>query len=100
MTESQDRTYTLVDPRAYYHAKCHESNVPPQHRPELVEYIVAHKPTGKFLAAVLRNDLLESVLLAEDEDTQQHLIDIVFFLYNYAPIKCWKSVELHNAWVK
>jgi len=53
---------------------------------------------GHFLTAVVCNDLKEAISRA-DEASRNHLYQIVFFFYNYAPSMCWGSPEKFKAWM-
>lgn len=52
---------------------------------------------GRFLCAVLQNDLVEAVGRA-DETNMVLLPNYVRFLWNYAPSGCFGSVEKFNDW--
>lgn len=52
---------------------------------------------GRFLAAVLENDLGKSFGYA-DENSQARLPTIVKWLYNNAPNGCWGSVGRVRGW--
>jgi len=54
---------------------------------------------GRFLTAVLSNDLSEACLLA-DEENSKDLVEIVLHVYNNFPIACWTSPERVKAWVR
>jgi hypothetical protein len=52
---------------------------------------------GSFLAAVLRNDLVNAVCLADDENAAA-LKDIVLYVYNVLPGSCWGTPAKVDAW--
>src|SRR3990167_9777566 len=63
----------------------------------LVEYIVDGRPTGRFLHAVLENDLMEAYSRA-DIHSAAGMQAIVTFLYNDAPSGCFGSPEIVRGW--
>jgi hypothetical protein len=64
----------------------------------LAGYILLGHLPGHFLTAVLVNDLKEACNRA-DLENQYRLYDIIFFLYNCAPLQAWGSKENVEAWV-
>jgi hypothetical protein len=54
---------------------------------------------GGFLQAVLRNDLKEATLRADDTNLLA-MRDIVLFMHAEAPSGCWGSREKVEAWAK
>ena len=86
------------DYRAHLRRRLTESRVPEQLHEGLTEYIAARLPMGHFLTSVVSNDLREACARA-DGTVRNHLADIVFFLYNYAPGNCWGTPELVVAWL-
>ena len=62
-------------------------------------YLEKRIPTGGFLDAVLCNDLRAACERA-DEINKYRLFDIVFWLYNNAPIGSWGSPENVREWLK
>lgn len=52
---------------------------------------------GRFLCAVLQNDLVEAVGRADDLNSQL-LPQYIKYLWNYAPSGCFGSVEKFNDW--
>jgi hypothetical protein len=54
-------------------------------------------PTGHFLAAVLRNDLVDALGRA-DEGAIQQLPEIVRHLYNCCPGNCWRTQANIDSW--
>lgn len=72
----------------------------PEHiRGGMKRYIEEKVKPGKFLCAVLNNDLRESLGLA-DEINCLRMSDIVGFLYNEAPSGCWGSPGKVKDWLK
>ena len=76
-----------------------EAKVPEHILPGLKRYVDHHIEPGGFLRAVLENDLKEAFGRA-DEDSRNGLFDIVCWLYNCAPGKCWGSPEKVQAWLR
>ncbi|MEC5289437.1 MULTISPECIES: hypothetical protein [unclassified Aurantimonas] len=54
---------------------------------------------GRFLRAVLENDLQGAVFHADDTNADR-LRDFVRFFHNEAPSECFGSVELVRAWAE
>lgn len=74
-------------------------DVVPEHlRESLDAYIETGRPTGGFLACVLRNDLSGAMGRA-DETSRRALYAIVRYLRENAPTSCWGSVEAVNYWL-
>ncbi len=70
----------------------------PEHMREGVQrYIELGVPPGRFLSAVICNDLKNSFALADDVN-RTRLFDIVSFFYNQVPANCWSSIERMKAW--
>ena len=63
----------------------------------LVEYIVAGRPVGQFLTAVLENDLMGAFSRA-DEESAAGMKKICTFLYSCAPGCCFGSRANVEAW--
>lgn len=61
-------------------------------------YIEKGQLPGGFIQAVLRNDLRESFARADDINIFR-MFDIVSFMYNQAPARCWGSQADIDAWV-
>jgi len=61
-------------------------------------YIEEGQLPGGFIQAVLRNDLRESFARADDVNILR-MFDIVKFMYNEAPARCWGSQAHIEAWV-
>lgn len=62
-------------------------------------YGEAGRETGGFLRAVLENDLLAAVSKADD-DNQRDLKEIVLYVFNKLPEKCWGSFDAVNDWLE
>jgi hypothetical protein len=63
------------------------------------EYFEKHAKPGGFITATLRNDLVNAVARA-DENSREHLLAIVRFLYNEAPSGAWGSEDVVKQWLK
>lgn len=63
----------------------------------IISWIVEAWPAGDFVTGLLENDLSKAVFHA-DRDNYRYLKDIVLFLHNYAPAKCWGSPEKCKKW--
>lgn len=81
-------------------ARLSQSFVPGSLHDEVISYFTRHqRPAGKFLAAVLENNL--TVALAEAGPVNRaFLVDLLEFLVRHAPPDSWGSVEAVDAWVK
>ena len=62
-------------------------------------YITHGIPTGSFLEAVLCNDLMEAMGLA-DMGNRLALFEICDYIYNETPSGCHGSPEKVRAWMK
>lgn len=75
-------------------------NLLPEHiRGAMQRYIESRIPPGSFSTAVLNNDLVGAFGYADTINRMQ-LYDIVSFLYNEAPSKCWGSPEKVKRWLQ
>ncbi len=71
----------------------------PEHMREgMRDYIEHRYPPGRFLNAVLSNDLRTACEKA-DHINRHRLFDIVSWLYNEAPGNCWGSAEAVRLWL-
>lgn len=75
------------------------SGVPEHTIDGLVDYIVDGIPPGRFLTAVLENNLMEAFGRADSMNTAA-LAQIAGFLYNFAPSGCHGSPANVRAWIK
>lgn len=62
-------------------------------------YLERGVPPGRFLEAVLWNDLYVAGARA-DADNRQRLADIILWVATYAPWNSWGSPENYRAWRK
>lgn len=84
--------------RAHVRQRLRQCDVPERLHDGLVEYLVARRPVGGFLNAVLENNLALAVARA-DPDMRAQLPAVVLFLANYASSKAWGSTEAVAAWL-
>jgi len=82
----------------YQHEIDLRSRVPGHTLPSIDLYVEQRIPPGDFLLAVLRNDLKESFARA-DMTNRAALFDIVNYLYNCVPGKCWGTPERVEQWL-
>lgn len=75
------------------------SGVPFHLHEGLIEYLVARRPVGHLLTAILSNDLTEACVRA-DPQVRPHLVDVVLFLVNYAPANAWGSDKAVTSWLE
>ena len=72
-------------------------------RPDVIESIMSYVhdrvPPGDFLEAVLENDLKESFERADDDNIRS-MFEIVQFVYNEIPARCWGSPEKVKRWLR
>lgn len=72
----------------------------PQHlRSGLADYLTHRQPTGRFLRAILENDLREAVLRA-DPVSQGAFRELVLFLDNHAPPQSHGCPEAVRQWLE
>lgn len=70
----------------------------PRHMREGARLYIEHGVIpGRFLQAVICNDLRESFLRADDINIHR-MSDIVSFFHSQAPARCWGSKERMMAW--
>jgi len=72
--------------------------VPDYMQEGLKRYVEDRIPAGSFLSAVLANNLVEAVGMA-DVNNMANLPAYANYLYNYAPSDCWGSPEKVKAWL-
>lgn len=75
------------------------TGLPERLRAGMQMYIEQHCATGRFLWAVLANDLRGACERA-DAHNQPRLFEIVRWLHNNAPAACWGSPENVDAWLR
>ena len=54
---------------------------------------------GGFLTAIIQNDLMNAVGLADDAN-MSNIPAFVNYFYNHAPSTCWGSPEKMKAWLE
>jgi len=75
------------------------SLIPEHMREGIKRYLENGIRLGSFLNAVLENNLVQSIALA-DEINITKIVDWAKFLYNEMPMGSWGSKEKVNAWIK
>jgi len=64
----------------------------------LQNYVVNHRAPGGFLAALLSNNLMETVLMSNLDNRQS--IPLIFeYVLHHCPGNCWGSPEAVEKWV-
>ena len=76
-----------------------EDGIPKQTMDGLRAYIEDSRNPGGFLTSVLENNLINAVCRA-DRKNSEALKEIVKWVYNCAPGKCWGSKDKVKAWLK
>ena len=72
----------------------------PKHCSEgLKNYVINRINTGGFLHAVLINDLFGAFSRA-DPTNRNDLHDIIMFIYNELPVKCYGTQEKYEGWLR
>jgi len=74
------------------------SSIRPDVIKSIISYVKDRIPPGDFLQAVLENNLMESFNRA-DEDNIRSMFEIVQFVYNETPARCWGSPEKVKRWL-
>jgi len=64
----------------------------------LDRYAEDHVPVGDFLTAVLRNNFVDAVCRADD-DNVRILPEIARYVYNNLPSQCWGSRKKVEDWL-
>jgi len=77
----------------------HEYYVPERMMPGITRYIEQGIRPGRFLQAVICNDLHEALSQADDENFT-NISAFVSYFYNEAPSGCWGSPEKMEAWIE
>ena len=75
------------------------SGIKPSTMAAIRRYADHHTPTGGFLRAVLSNNLVEAVGMA-DEENLKALPVIVRYCYNEIPGNCWGSEQYVEKWLE
>ena len=74
-------------------------NIPNHMHGALARYIVFGISGGKFLTAVMENNLVEACLRADDVN-QRHLREWALLVYNDLPMACSGSPEKVKKWIE
>ena len=77
--------------------RTHYSTVPERTLEALDNWAKSGQPPGGFVAAVLENDLADSVRRADSRNSAA-LVDIVRYLINELPRGCWGSFDKVATW--
>jgi len=72
--------------------------IPERMMPGITRYIEQGIRPGKFLTAVICNNLKEAVWQADDENIR-NLPAYVTYFHNEAPSACWGSKEAMDQWI-
>jgi hypothetical protein len=73
--------------------------IPDRMREGIELYINCGVLPGSFLQAVIKNDLKQAVMYADDEN-MANLPAYANYFYNHAPHDCWGSENLMESWVR
>lgn len=73
--------------------------IPARMMPSILRYVNDRIKPGRFLQAVICNDLSEAVGWADDENLS-NLPAYVGFFYNETPTPCHGSLEKMQAWLE
>lgn len=76
-----------------------EFYIPARMMSSVTDYIKHGAEPGRFLAAVICNDLKEAVAWA-DEENMRNLPAYAAYFYNKAPGLCWGSRERMLQWIQ
>jgi hypothetical protein len=72
--------------------------IPERMMPGIKRYIEERIQPGRFLTAVICNNLKVAVMYA-DEENVRNLPAYVAYFYNETPSTCWGSEEEMKAWI-
>jgi hypothetical protein len=101
MTDADKLAQTDADCRERARARLRigleNCRVPHHLREGLVEYAVAGRPTGQFLAAFLAGDLFEACARADDTSALAFK-PLAQFAYGYLSVTCYGNHERVQAW--
>jgi len=64
----------------------------------LKNYAVNHRAPGGFLTAILSNDLMEAVLMANLDD-RFSIPQICEYIFHHCPGNCWGTPEAVEKWI-
>lgn len=83
----------------YYEDHADWSLIPHHMHDCIRNYVMDGIEPGSFLAALLRNDLMEAFGRA-DESNARAMRGWATFLYNYVPMECRGSTSAIRAWIE
>lgn len=72
--------------------------IPERTRLAIDRYVQEHYPVGRFLMAVLTNDL-EGIVRQADAANRAGLFDIIQYCWAKLPGKCWGTPDKVEAWL-
>jgi len=72
-------------------------NIPEVTLESLDQWVMRGRPTGDFLAAVLRHDLFDAMFRA-DEEHRRELHNLVMFIHNRLPGNCHGDAKTMLDW--
>ncbi len=72
--------------------------LPERFRGGIERWIEGGIKPGHYLTAVLKNDLLGALCLADDDQTRNDIRALCQFLYNHAPPACFGSGRAVDSW--
>lgn len=75
------------------------SHIPDSTLESIDAYAEEGRPTGRFLEAVISNDLRQACARA-DLSNRAALVHIVMYMTNETPLRCWGSPEAYEEWTK
>lgn len=102
MPEDRGTGWRKLEPKERVEALCElaaSCGLPVTTYHDVVAYVLRGQPLGHFLTALITNDLRETCIRADD-DSKYQIWNVVFFLYNHAPMECWGSPERYRKWVE
>lgn len=72
--------------------------IPDRMMPGIRRYIEDGIPPGRFLTAIIQNNLSNACGQADDEN-MRNLPAYAAYFYNEVPLTCWGSKEKMNVWI-
>ena len=73
--------------------------IPDRMMPGIRRYVEEGVCPGRFLTAIIQNDLSEACGQADDEN-MENLPAYAAYFYNETPSSCWGSKKKMDAWIK
>jgi hypothetical protein len=75
------------------------SLIPRRRREELARYIVNGVKPGRYLMAIVSNDLEDAYQQAIDKKEWKRVRNYMKFLYEFTPCGCWGSADYVDKWI-